>query len=89
MQPFTRNDEIPLSEKRHFPDQDPLHRGRGNQSVGALPPHAHNATKFVYGKVLEQQAHERQNQNKQSRQQELEYEKKLLQDSLNNDPFGR
>ena len=89
MLPFLAN-EPPLSEKRHFPDTDQF-RGRGNnQSVGGLPAYLPNpATKFIYGKALEQQAQERQSYNKQLRQQELEQEKKMLQDNLNNDPFGR
>jgi len=89
MQPFSRNGDIPLSEKRHFPDQDPMQRGRLNHSLGSLPPYVQDATKFVYGKALEQQAQDRQTQNKQFRQQELEQDKRLLQENINNDPFGR
>jgi len=88
-QPFLGN-EPPLSEKRHFPDHDQFRGGRHGQSVGGLPTYLpNNPTKFIYGKALEQQAQERQSYNKQLRQQELEQERKMLQDNLNNDPFGR
>ena len=45
--------------------------------------------KSEYARILERQAQERSFEQKRKKQEELEYEKRLLRDGLNNDPFGK